>query len=124
MCVWTASTGLVEYTWERMSDPLVPLRIIVTFGYFYLAVQEGSLTERLLSNRPMVYAGMVSYSLYLVHPHMYFVVRTLFTKYHLFTDHVLASMTLFALVTVAVTLPATHIVHIFLERWPYQRFFH
>jgi peptidoglycan/LPS O-acetylase OafA/YrhL len=123
MCVWIASTGHIEYTWARLSEPLVSLRILVTFAYFWLAVQDGSLTEKLLGNRLIVYAGMISYSLYLVHPYTYYIMRAVFAKMHLFTNDVLASMTLFILVTVAVTLPLTHIVHKLLEQWPYERFF-
>jgi len=123
LAIWTSSLGHIEYTWERMAEPLVVLRVITTLLYFHFAVQEGSLTQRLLSNRAVAYAGLVSYSLYLVHPYVYFVTRAVFVRVNLFTDDVLTSMTLFAAVTVLATLPVTHLAHILLERWPYERFF-
>ena len=68
--------------------------------------------------------GLISYSLYLVHPFTYYCTRLLFLKLGWFTDDVAVSMTLFATVVLVSSLLVTHVVHIALERWPYQRIFH
>ncbi|MFZ2982035.1 MAG: hypothetical protein WA085_13465, partial [Sphingobium sp.] len=81
------------------------------------------LTARALDNRLMRYLGTVSYSLYLVHPYTYFLARWAFDRYGLFTSDVAASIALFTCIVVLLTMPLTHVVHISLELWPYQRFF-
>ncbi|GEM_PF-564797 len=118
-----ASRGHFEYSWSDFADPvLVP--IILSAGlYFHCAVQPGSLTARALDNPLFRYLGTVSYSLYLVHPYSYYGIRRIFDHFGWFTDNVLGSIAIFAVVVVAVTMPLTHLVHISLEIWPYQRFF-
>jgi peptidoglycan/LPS O-acetylase OafA/YrhL len=75
-------------------------------------------------NRPLfLYIGTVSYSLYLVHPYTYYLCRLIFVQVGLFTSNVFLSMTLFFVVVTPITLVATHLVHITLERWPYAWFF-
>ena len=76
-----------------------------------------------MNNGVAVYLGTVSYSLYLVHPYVYFFVRAIFVKFGWFTENVAASMTLFAVLVIVPSLVASHFVHKSLERWPYQWFF-
>ena len=97
--------------------------ILSTGLYFYFAVLPNSLTCMALDNRVMRYFGTVSYSLYLVHPYVYYLVRSAFSRAGWFTVDVTTSIGLFALAVVALTIPATHLVHVSLELWPYQRFF-
>lgn len=118
-----ASRGHFEYRWEDFSDPVVIPIILSTGLYFRFAVLPNSLTAMALDNRVMRYFGTVSYSLYLVHPYVYYLVRGAFSRAGWFTADVTSSIGLFALAVVALTIPATHLVHISLELWPYQRFF-
>ncbi|HEX8419239.1 MAG TPA: acyltransferase [Sphingomonas sp.] len=118
-----ASRGHFEYRWEDFSDPVVIPIIVSTGLYFYFAVLPNSLTCMALDNRVMRYFGTVSYSLYLVHPYVYYLVRSAFSRAGWFTADVTTSIGLFALAVVALTIPATHLIHVSLELWPYQRFF-
>lgn len=118
-----AAQGHFEYRWSDFQNPVVVPIILSTGCYFYFAVQPRSLTAAALDNPLMRYLGTVSYSLYLVHPYTYYLTRWLFSKFGLFTENIAASITLFAAVVVLLTLPLTHLVHVGLELWPYQRFF-
>ncbi|CAH0351381.1 hypothetical protein SPH9361_01578 [Sphingobium sp. CECT 9361] len=118
-----ASQGHFEYRWEDFRHPAVIPIMLSTGFYFFFAVMPGSLTARALDNRLMRYLGTVSYSLYLVHPYTYFLARWAFDRYGLFTSDVAASIALFTCIVVLLTMPLTHVVHISLELWPYQRFF-
>ena len=118
-----ASQGHFEYRWSDFHNPVVLPIIISTGCYFYFAVQPGSLTAAALDNRLMRYLGTVSYSLYLVHPYTYYLSRWMFARQGWFTDDVAMSIGLFAIVVVVLTVPLTHLVHVSLELWPYQRFF-
>lgn len=118
-----ASHAHYEYRLADFADPVVVPMIAFTGLYFWLAVRPDSLTSRALDNRPCAYVGTVSYSLYLVHPYVYFSVRTLFERLGWFTADVAQSMLFFALVVVGLSFAATHLAHVALERWPYQSFF-
>ncbi|MEJ1161070.1 acyltransferase family protein [Prosthecomicrobium sp. N25] len=123
MMIWLASLGHVEYVWARFADGFVPLRIYFSILYFCCAVQPGSLTSLLLRNKVAAYLGTVSYSLYLVHPYTYYATRLLFKKFGLFTPDIALSMTTFALVTTAVTIPLTHLFWRTFETMPYRIIF-
>ncbi|MDB5713856.1 MAG: acyltransferase [Sphingomonadales bacterium] len=123
-CLIFASTDWFHYTPADLANPLVYAIIISTVGYFCLAVSPQSLTSRLLSGRAITYLGTVSYSLYLVHPYTYLILRMLFQDFGLFDFGWQISMPLFFLVAVPITLIATHLAHHALERFPYQWFFH
>lgn len=118
-----ASQGHFEYRWSDFGNPVVVPIIVSTACYFYFAVLPGSLTAMALDNRVMRYLGTVSYSLYLVHPYVYFLVRWAFDRLGLFTDSVGVSIALFGGVVVLLTLPITHLIHVTLELGPYQRVF-
>jgi peptidoglycan/LPS O-acetylase OafA/YrhL len=92
--------------------------------YFCLAVSRESMTARFLGNRLLRYFGTVSYSLYLVHPYTYFVIRAVFSRAHLFTDNVVVSMTAFVFVVSALTWVLTHLANRSLELWPYEKVYH
>jgi len=123
-CAAITSIMHFGYEPEDLANPLVYETMVATLAYFYLAVQPGSLTGKLLDNKPVFYLGAVSYSLYLVHPYVYFACRDMFVRFGLFSDDWLASMTLFFLVSTPAALIVTHAVHHLLERWPYRWFFH
>ncbi len=118
-----AAQGHFEYRWSDFQNPVVVPIILATGCYFYFAVQPGSLTAAALDNRLMRYLGTISYSLYLVHPYTYYLTRWLFAKLGWFTDNVTLSIVIFTGVVVMLTMPLTHLVHVTLELWPYQRFF-
>ena len=120
LCIYLATEPHFEYTWEAMRNPVAPATMISTGLYFYLAVSSDSLTTKLVKNRIISYFGVVSYSLYLVHPYVYLSCRMFFVKFGFFTDNVLESMTMFFLITTLFTVPVTHVFHILLERGPYQ----
>lgn len=123
MTILFASQGHFEYVWSDFRHPVVVPIILSTGCYFYFAVMPDSLTARALDNRVMRYLGTVSYSLYLVHPYTYYGARGVFAKLGWFTDNIALSMTLFTAVVILLTMPLTHLVHVSLELWPYQRFF-
>jgi len=105
-------------------SPIPPLMIVATALYFTFAVRADSLTTNLLANRITLYLGTVSYSLYLVHPYVYYVVRRTFQQLGLFSDtHMVVSLVVFGAVTIVLSLIGTHLAHITLERWPYAWYF-
>ena len=123
-CLFLASRGHYDdYEWRVFRDPGVPLLIVSTTIYFALAVSSRSATSAALGNPLFRYLGAVSYSLYLVHPYTYLLVRVSFVDAGLFSANVLVSMTLFIAVATVVTMAATHLVYHSLERWPYERFY-
>jgi len=107
MMMILASRGHYEYKQSDFHNPIVIPLIIVTGSYFYFAVSSGSVTSVMMDNRVARYAGTVSYSLYLVHPYIYFVLRA-------------SSVGIFSVFVVILSIAVTHIVHITLERTPYQ----
>ena len=121
--VWAASRDHFEYTLADLANPQAVAIIVLTGSYFLLAVDPRSITSIVMNNGVAVYLGTVSYSLYLVHPYVYFLVRAIFVKFGWFTENVAASMTLFAVLVIVPSLVASHFVHKSLERWPYQWFF-
>lgn len=122
-CILLAGSFHFGFSQEDMASPYAWALAISTIGYFYFAVQPGSLTTMATRHAWIVYLGTVSYSLYLVHPYTYYAVRGVFERYDLFTDNWLASMILFFLVTTPLTLAVTHIAHRLLEVRVYQWFF-
>jgi peptidoglycan/LPS O-acetylase OafA/YrhL len=123
--IGSASRGHYDYTsWAQFSGVVVPSILVSISVYFYLALMPRSFTALALSGRVFRYAGDVSYSLYLVHPFVYFVLRALFVRYGWFTDNIAASILLFGVAVFAVSFLLTHYVHRALERWPYRRIFH
>lgn len=122
-CIYLASEPHFQYTWETMLKPVPPLTIFFTALYFYFAVIPGSITTLIVKNRILSYFGMVSYSLYLVHPYIYLFSRMLFEKLGLFSDNVTVSMIFFFLFTTPLTVIFTHFIHVVLERAPYQYVF-
>ncbi|MCF8709887.1 acyltransferase [Rhizorhapis sp. SPR117] len=122
-CIYFASSAWFAYKPADVTNPFLIATMLSTATYFFLAVSPGSLTGRLLAGPAMTYLGTVSYSLYLVHPYTYYVMRLLFVKLGLFTDHIALSMLLFFLVTTPITLLVTHVIHHLIELGPYQWFF-
>lgn len=115
-----ASSGKRDFHPDEFSDLIVYGTMASCCLYFYFATAPTSYTARLLDNRIASYLGVVSYSLYLLHPYVYLPARLAFERFGLFTDDIVASMILFYLVVVPATLAATHVVHVALERWPYR----
>lgn len=110
--------------WDQFRTPVVPIILLSVTAYFYLALRPGSLTSLAL-NRPLFrYFGDVSYSLYLVHPFPYYVVRMIFVKMGWFTDNIPLSMAFFATAVVTTSFLATHFIYKTLERGPYEAMFH
>ncbi len=120
MMMILASRGHYEYKQSDFHNPIVIPLIIVTGSYFYFAVSSGSVTSVMMDNRVARYAGTVSYSLYLVHPYIYFVLRGIFVRNHWFTADAASSVGIFSVFVVILSIAVTHIVHITLERTPYQ----
>lgn len=122
MCILLASLDhYADYDWEVFLNPVVPLLIVSTTLYFALAVSDASVTAIALGNPLFRYLGTVSYSLYLLHPYTYFLVRQSFQEAELFSSNIMVSMTLFVAVASAVTAACTYVVYNTLERWPYER---
>lgn len=119
-----AAQGHFEYRWADFLNPVVIPIVLSTAVYFALAVKPNSLTSALMNNRVASYAGTVSYSLYLVHPYVYFSARELFKQWGLFGANIPVSVAVFMTVVVALSFAASHVVHIMLERRPYEWFFH
>lgn len=123
-CVYFASEPHFNYTWETMRDPVPPLTMLFTGLYFYFAVSPDSITTALLKrSKAVTYLGVISYSLYLVHPYTYLSCRILFVELGLFSDNVTASMILFFLIATPLTMLVTHIIHVVFERGPYKYIF-
>jgi peptidoglycan/LPS O-acetylase OafA/YrhL len=122
-CLVLAS--LRHYTFERDELQLPGLYgiFVSTILYFWLAIQPGSLSARLLDNPVSRYLGTVSYSLYLAHPYAYFAERQFFQSIGLFETPWPLAVGLFFLAVVPSTLALTHLAYVFLERLPYRRFF-
>lgn len=118
-----SSQGHFGYYQPEMRDPVALGTMAATAVYFYFAVDLNSLTSRALNLRWVMYLGTVSYSLYLVHPYVYMPMRTLFIKLGLFTDNIPLSLMFFITSVSILTLAATHITHIYLEKLPYQKRF-
>ena len=97
--------------------------MVSTIGYFYFAVQPGSLTTAASRHPWLVWLGTMSYSLYLVHPYTYYATRLAFVKLGLFADNWLLSMALFFAVATPLTFALTHLAHRVLEVRVYQWFF-
>lgn len=122
-CLIFASADWFLYTPSDFSNPLVYAIIVSTAGYFGLAVSKDSLTTRIFSGKAITYLGVVSYSLYIVHPYTYFTCRNLFQHFGIFDLGWKIGIPLFFLVTTPITLIVTHAIHHALERYPYQWFF-
>lgn len=122
--IWFASRTHFDYTlWSQFGTWIVPGILVSISLYFLVALMNNSLTSRALDNRIFRYLGDVSYSLYLVHPFVYYVLRAIFSHYGLFTQNLALSMAFFASTVILTSLLLTHYVHATLERWPYQAFF-
>lgn len=115
-----ASMSWFAYVPADFANPIALMILSSSLIYFYLAVLPTSLTTLCLRSSQTLYIGTVSYSLYLVHPYTYYLCRMAFDRLGLFTEHQLASMTLFFAVTTPVTLIATHFVHKTVEMMPYR----
>ncbi len=122
--IFLASRGHYEYVRNDLSNLSVILLIIATAIYFYFAILPGSLTGRALSNRPARYLGTISYSLYLVHPYIYFGVRGVFSHFHWFGADPWMSVVPFGLIVAALSIFVSHFVNITLEQGPYKWYFH
>jgi peptidoglycan/LPS O-acetylase OafA/YrhL len=123
--IWFASRAHFDYTsWAQFLGLTVPAILISISTYFYLALMPGSATALALSGRFFLYVGDVSYSLYLVHPFAYYVLRGLFVRYGWFTGDVARSMLLFGAAVIALSFLLAHAANRMLERWPYRRIFH
>jgi peptidoglycan/LPS O-acetylase OafA/YrhL len=123
LMIFFASRGHFEYHWRDLGNPVVVGIIVSTGLYFWFAIQPQSLTAVACDNKVMRYFGTVSYSLYLVHPYVYFPVRTVFERVGLFTTDVAGSIALFGAIVAGLSILAAHLAHVTLELWPYQRFF-
>jgi peptidoglycan/LPS O-acetylase OafA/YrhL len=123
-CIYFASEPHFNYTWEKMLEPVPLLTMLSTAIYLYLAVSPESITTALAKkSRIIAYFGVVSFSLYLVHPYVYLACRIIFVKLGLFSDSIFFSMILFFLIATPLTVFATHIFHIAFERGPYKYIF-
>ncbi len=123
--IWFASRTHFDYTsWTQFENFIVPNIIISISVYFFTALMNDSLTMRAFNNVVFRYLGDVSYSLYLVHPFTYYIVRMIFVRYGYFTQDIVISMTFFASAVITSSFLVTHFVHAMLERWPYQAVFH
>jgi peptidoglycan/LPS O-acetylase OafA/YrhL len=123
--IFFASRTHFDYTlWSQFATWIVPGILVSISVYFFTALMKDSLTARALNGRAFRYLGDVSYSLYLVHPFAYFVLRAVFVHFGWFTSNVALSMGLFATAVIVTSLFITHFVHATLERWPYHAFFH
>lgn len=119
-----ASMSWFAYVPADFANPTAVKILASSLAYFALAVTPGSLTHRCLGSPTARYLGTVSYSLYLVHPYVYYLGRLLFDRMGLFTDDHLLSMILFFAAVTPVTLLVTHVVHRTIEMKPYEWFFH
>lgn len=125
LMVASASQTHLGYTaWDQFGTPAVPMILLSITAYFYFALRPGSLTSRALGGQPFRYFGDVSYSLYLVHPFPYFLMRMIFVKMGWFTGNIPLSMTAFGTAVVSTSLVATHFIYRTLERGPYEAMFH
>ncbi|BBC72710.1 acyltransferase [Altererythrobacter sp. B11] len=122
-CIALASSFHFDFSQADMANPFAWALMAATIGYFYFAVQPESLTTLAARSRILIYLGTVSYSLYLVHPYVYYVMRTLFQRAGLFTADWAFSMALFIAVTTPVALALTHLAHKAFEVGPYEWFF-
>lgn len=122
-CILFAS--LRHYTFEpkELALPGLYCLFVATVLYFWLAIQPGSLTSRLLRGAVPFYLGTISYSLYLSHPYVYFGARQLFSHAGLFGEGWALSVGIFLLTVIPATLLFTHVVYIALERYPYRWYF-
>ncbi|QFU10335.1 Acyltransferase family protein [Rhodobacteraceae bacterium THAF1] len=118
-----ASQGHFAYVWADFSSPIALATITLTGAYFYHAAAPGSLTGRIMTWRPLLYIGTVSYSLYLVHPYTYLAVRMTFQKLGFFTPDVFLSGVLFYAAVIVPTILVTHVIHRTVETWPYRAVF-
>ncbi len=118
-----ASQINITFHWEDFDNALPFLIMMSMFVYLSFAVAEDSITAFVLGNRFTLYLGTVSYSLYLIHPYTYFSLRGFFAGMDLFSDDIALSMTVFCVITIAITIPVTHVVHVIFERLPYQWYF-
>lgn len=121
--IYYGSRGHYEYEYQDFLNPDVHMLIISMSIYFYCAASPGSLTSIASRNPLVTYVGTVSYSLYLVHPYIYFSLRRLFLAWGGFTNDIVHSMSLFSLAVVSLSLVATHFAHIYFERAPYRWYF-
>ncbi len=122
--IWFASRAHFDYTlWSQFGTWIVPGILVSITIFFFTALMKDSLTARALGGRFFRYLGDISYSLYLVHPFTYYLLRMVFAHYGWFTQNVALSMTCFAGTVVATSFVVTHFVHATLERWPYEAFF-
>lgn len=115
-----ASRGHYEYYFRDLSNPVVISLILATGVYFYFAASPGSLTNIVMKNRIARYFGTVSYSLYLVHPYVYYLARAIFVHERWFTTETAYSVGIFSVFVFIPSIIITHFVHMTLERTPYQ----
>jgi peptidoglycan/LPS O-acetylase OafA/YrhL len=115
-----STQGHFGYYQNEMSDPVALATMAATAVFFYFAVDYESITSRVLNVRWIMYLGTVSYSLYLVHPYVYMPMRVAFVKLGWFSDNILFSLIIFISTVSFLTLLATHLAHVFLEKWPYK----
>jgi len=123
LLVFIASQGHFAYVHEEMRNPIAWATILSTALYFFFAVRSSSLTSHIMTMRPLLYIGTVSYSLYLVHPYTYLATRLVFQKLGRFTDNILVSGLLFFPPVIVLTIVATHFIHVWVETWPYNAVF-
>lgn len=124
LIVFSASRQLFGfYDWSDLRDPAATLSLICTAVYFYLAVDPRSLTTRLANNRAAIYTGTISYSIYLVHPYPYYVLRNVFDGFDWFQENMIGALISFSAAVIVLSIAISHYVHIALEKWPYQWFF-
>ncbi|WP_165356489.1 acyltransferase [Sphingosinicella sp. BN140058] len=123
LALYAVTLGRHDYQWHEFDRPTLLACLLFTGLYFHLATLAGSLSGRLLANPVTAYAGTISYSLYLVHPYVYFPLREGFLRLGLFTDAIPQSMIAFSVAVTALSLAGSHVVHLYLERRPYEWFF-
>lgn len=122
--VFSASAGFFVYTLSQLTDPTAICALCCAVAFFWLAVDPRSTSSLLFSNRIWAYFGTISYSMYMVHPYVYFLVRDAFKRLHLFTPDAWQSVIAFGVVVAFISTAASQISNKWLEQWPYRRIFH
>ena len=118
-----ASRGHFAYTHAEVVDPVALATIAATGLYFFMAASPGSVTGRVMTWRPLLWVGTVSYSLYLVHPYIYLPMRMAFQKLGWFGDDILISGLVFFPAVILPTLIVTRFVHRTVETSLYRAVF-
>ena len=121
--VAVATAQHFDYTRPEMMS-LTPFVLMILTGIFFYSVTEtGSYLGSILSSRALTFMGTISFSFYLVHPYSYYVLRFLLGKIGLYSLPAAVAMPVFYTTMTIVAIATSYVVHIVLERGPYQVIF-